>query len=148
MQWRRKYPTREEARPTEFQKKFASLRNANNPAVSFRNVFLLKSDGAKGAFMRTADLVTLVGLIWIGAGCQTADFHQAYPGAPLPAEETCMLRVPAILDVQSIDGVPTEWSLRFKKSEFQELSLVAGNHHLLVRYNDPTADESRQEMHR
>ena len=81
----------------------------------------------------------------LGAACLTDDVRQAYPGAPLPANETCVLRVPAMLDVRAIDGVPTDWSLRIKKGNLQTITLLPGSHRLLVRYYDPTADESRRE---
>ncbi len=91
--------------------------------------------------------LVLAAVAALGAGCFSNDFHQAYPGAPLLPEETCTLRVPAMLDVRAIDGVPTSWSLRMKKGAMQELSLLPGHHQLLVRYYDPTADESRQEIY-
>ncbi len=89
----------------------------------------------------------LMVLALLGAGCLTDDIRQAYPGAPLPADETCTLFVPAMLDVRSIDGVPMDWSMRIKRGKMQELSLLPGNHRLLIRYYDPTADESRQEIY-
>jgi hypothetical protein len=82
-----------------------------------------------------------------GGGCLTADVRQAYPGAPLPAAETCALRVPAMLDVRAVDGVRTDWSLRVKQGSSQLLRLPAGTRRLLVRYYDPTADESRREVY-
>ena len=97
--------------------------------------------------MRTALLAALAVSALLGAGCLSDDIRQAYPGAPLPADETCTLRVPAMLDVRSIDGVPTAWSLRLKKGSMQELSLLPGNHRLLVRYYDPTADDALHEVY-
>lgn len=91
--------------------------------------------------------IALIMPAMFGGGCLSPDIHQAYPGAPLPAEQTCTLLVPAMLDVRSIDGVPTDWSLRLKKGGMQELSMIPGRHRLLVRYYDPTADESRQEVY-
>ena len=73
----------------------------------------------------------LMVLALLGAGCLTDDIRQAYPGAPLPADETCTLFVPAMLDVRSIDGVPMDWSMRIKRGKMQELSLLPGNHRLL-----------------
>ena len=83
----------------------------------------------------------------LGAGCLTESIHQAYAGAPLPAHETCTLRVPAMLDVRGVDGVPMDWSLRVKQGSVQELSLLPGNHQLWVRYYDPTADATKQEIY-
>ena len=97
--------------------------------------------------MKIAFRCMLAAVAALGAGCFSNDFHQAYPGAPLLPEETCTLRVPAMLDVRAIDGVATDWSLRVKKGPMQELSLLSGAHQLLVRYYDPTADESRQEIY-
>ena len=97
--------------------------------------------------MKTVFRLVLAAVAALGTGCLSNDFHQAYPGAPLPPEETCTLRVPAMLDVRAIDGVPTDWNLRVRKGAMQELSLLPGTHRLLLRYYDPTADESRQEIY-
>jgi len=97
--------------------------------------------------MKIARLGTLSVLILLGAGCLTEDLRQAYPGAPLPANEICTLRVPAMLDVQAIDSVSTDWSLRIRKGDVQVLQMMPGHHRLLVRYYDPTADESNQEVY-
>jgi hypothetical protein len=83
----------------------------------------------------------------LGAGCFSSAVLQSYSGAPLPATETCTLRVPSLLELRAIDGVPTDWSLRIKKDPVQLLSLRAGRHRLLVKYYDPTADESRYEVY-
>ena len=97
--------------------------------------------------MKTACLAALTVSALLVAGCLTNDVRQAYPGAPLPADETCTLLVPAMLDVRSIDGVHTDWSLRLKKGAMQELSLMPGKHRLLIRYYDPTADEALHEVY-
>ena len=97
--------------------------------------------------MKAALLCVLAATALLGAGCLSDDIHQAYPGAPLAADQTCTLFVPAMLDVQAIDGVPMDWSLRMKKGKRQELHLIAGHHRLLVRYYDATADESKHEVY-
>ena len=97
--------------------------------------------------MKSICLTILAALALLGAGCLSDDIRQAYPGAPLSADETCMLRVPAMLDVQAIDGVPTDWSMRVKRGRMQDLSLLPGNHRLLIRYYDATADESKHEVY-
>lgn len=81
------------------------------------------------------------------AGCMSTAVHQVYPGAALPPEETCVLTVPALLDVVAIDGVQMDRMLRLKTGSEQRLSLLPGNHLLQVRYYDPTADESRHELY-
>lgn len=80
-------------------------------------------------------------------GCLNGDVRQGYPGAALPVDETCTLQVPAMLDVRAVDGVRTDWSLRVKQGRTQSLRLPAGTHRLVVRYYDPTADESRREVY-
>ena len=97
--------------------------------------------------MKTLLLTTLTACALLGAGCFSSDVHQAYAGAPLPADMTCTLQVPGLLEVRAIDGVPTDWSLRIKKAQVQVLSLLAGGHRLQVKYYDPTADESRHEVY-
>ena len=52
-----------------------------------------------------------------------------------------------MLDVRAIDGVATDWSLRVKKGKMQELRMIPGNHRLLIRYYDATADESKHEVY-
>jgi len=81
------------------------------------------------------------------SGCASTSTYQAYPGAPLPPDETCVLVVPALLDVVAIDGAPMERLLRMKLGSEQQLLLLPGAHTLQVRYYDPTADESRHELY-
>ena len=83
----------------------------------------------------------------LGAGCLSSEVRQAYSGAPQPADKTCTLHVPDILEVRAIDGVPTDWNLRIRKEPVQELILLSGGHRLQVKYYDPTADESRHEIY-
>lgn len=90
---------------------------------------------------------TLIVAMLALAGCMSSAVHQAYAGAPLPPEETCVLAVPALLDVVAIDGAPMERMLRVKTGSEQRLSLLPGDHLLQVRYYDPTADESRHELY-
>ena len=97
--------------------------------------------------MKTVCLTALAAAALLLCGCLSNDFRQVYAGAPLPADETCTLLVPAMLDVRAIDGVSTDWSLRLKKGRMQELSMLPGHHRLLIRYYDPTADESRHEIY-
>lgn len=93
--------------------------------------------------MKTILTTALFACALLGTGCLTSEVRQTYPGAPQPADKTCTLHVPDILEVRAIDGVPTDWSLRIRKEPVQELSLLSGGHRLQVKYYDPTADESR-----
>ena len=85
--------------------------------------------------------------VLLGAGCFSPDVHQVYLGEPQPPEKTCTLLVPGLLEIRAIDGVPADWRLRIKRASMQELSLLAGSHYVLVKYYDPTADESRHEVY-
>jgi len=80
------------------------------------------------------------------SGCAST-VYQAYPGAPLPPAETCVLVVPALLDVVAIDHAPLDRMLRLKTTSEQRLALLPGDHTLQVRYYDPSADESRRELY-
>jgi len=97
--------------------------------------------------MKTMLSTALAACALLGAGCLSSKVHQAYPGAPQPVDRTCILRVPYLLEVRAIDGVPADWSLRIKNDSVQKLSLLSGGHRLQIRYYDPTADESRHEIY-